>query len=166
MSTTENWQDIPGFEGRYQVSDLGRVRSLPFMQRYLLRNGREAFRRTRERILKAHPQNSGYLLVHLYLDNKRTAATVHTLVACLFVPNPDDLPEVNHRDGVKTNCAAGNLEWSTRTGNLSHAVDTGLNATAVRVVHPATGEVFPSIARAARVARVSHRTVAATWARA
>lgn len=121
---TETWRDIPGFEGRYQVSDAGRVKSLPFPQRYLLRNGVEAFRRTRERILKTHPQNSGYLLAHLYLGGKRTAFTVHGLVARAFAPGSG--PTINHKDGVKANCAAGNLEWATWSEQHKHAWATGL----------------------------------------
>ena len=120
----EQWKDIPGFEGRYQVSDLGRIKSLPFMQRYLLRNGEEAYRRTSERILAQQPNNRGYLLVHLHCDNKRIAYTVHGLVARAFVPGSADT--INHKDGVKTNCAASNLEWATWSENHKHAWATGL----------------------------------------
>lgn len=117
----ENWKDIPGFEGRYQVSDAGRVRSLPFMQRYLLRNGVEAFRRTTERILATQPNNKGYLLVHLHKDNQRRAFTVHSLVAQAFIPNPDRLPEVDHIDRNRANPAAANLRWLSRSDNRKHA---------------------------------------------
>lgn len=120
----ELWKDIPGYEGRYQVSDLGRVKSLPFMQRYLLRTGQEAFRRTSERILATQPNNKGYLLVHLHLDNTRVAFTVHGLVARAFVPGCEDT--INHKDGVKANCAASNLEWATWSANHKHAWATGL----------------------------------------
>lgn len=157
----EQWRDIPGFEGRYQASDQGRIKSLPFMQRYLLRNGVEAFRRTRERILKVRPNNRGYLLVQLWLDNAGRMFTVHRLVATLFVPNPNALPEVNHRDGIKANCRADNLEWSTRSDNKQHAVANGLNTQAVRVTHPVTGQVFPSIRAAARAVRCRPSTVRA-----
>lgn len=113
----ENWKDIPGYEGRYQVSDLGRVKSLPFMQRYLLRNGVEAYRRTRERVLAQQPNNRGYLLVHLHLDNTRRAHTVHRLVAEAFLPNPNNLPEVDHRDRNRGNANVDNLRWSTISDN-------------------------------------------------
>lgn len=113
----EQWKDIPGFEGRYQVSDLGRVRSLPFRQRYLLRNGAEAFRVTSERILATQPNNKGYPLVHLHLDNHRRAFTVHGLVARAFCPNPRGLPEIDHKDRVRSNCAASNLRWVTVSFN-------------------------------------------------
>lgn len=160
----ENWKPIPGYGGRYEASDMGRVRSLPFMQRYLLRDGQEAYRRTAERILSAHPQNSGYLVVHLYLDGMRRALTLHRLIAQIFVANPEQLPEVNHKDGVKTNCCAVNLEWVSRTDNKLHAVIAGLNSQAISVVAP-SGKAYPSVAQAARGERVGHRT-AAKWNRA
>lgn len=157
----EIWKDIPGFEGRYQVSDQGRVKSLPFNQRYLLRNGNEAYRRTTERMLYSKPQNSGYLVVQLWLNDIRRAFTVHRLVAQAFVPNPEGLPEVNHKNGVKLNNASENLEWCTRSANKLHAVATGLSKQARKVVAP-SGVVYPSIAQAARGEHVSHRK-AATW---
>lgn len=125
--TTEIWKPIPGYEGRYEVSDLGRVKSVSFLQRYLLRNGKEAHRWTCERILATQPNNRGYLLVHLHLNNARRAYTVHTLVALVFLPErPTPAHEVNHKDGVKANCAASNLEWATRSENHKHAYRTGL----------------------------------------
>jgi hypothetical protein len=162
----EHWKDIPGFEGRYQVSNLGRVKSLPFLQRYLLRNGNEAFRRTRERMLAQTPNNGGYLLVKLWLDNAERTFTVHGLVARAFVPNHSGLPEVNHIDGVKSNCIATNLEWKTSTGNKLHAVEIGLHGRALRVIDPRTSIEYPSARQAARAARCRAATVRKTWARA
>lgn len=117
----EQWKDVPGYEGRYQVSDMGRVKSVPFRQRYLLRNGVEAFRLTRERILAQQSNNRGYLLVHLHLDNSRRAHTVHRLVADAFLPNPNNLPEVDHRDRDRSNAHAANLRWSTVSDNRKRA---------------------------------------------
>lgn len=159
----ENWAPIPGWETRYEVSDLGRVRSLPFLQRYLLRNGRPALRLTRGRILAQQRINRGYLIVHLHHDDVRVAKLVHRLVAVVFVPGFDVGREVNHKDGEKANNAALNLEWCTRQGNLLHAVSTGLHATAMAVQDPTTGARYPSISQAARAARRSHRTVAAKF---
>ena len=160
----EIWKDVPGFEGRYQVSDQGRVKSLSFMQRYLLRNGREAYRRVKERIRKPKRNNSGYLTVSLQLDNVETTALVHRLVAFVFVPGHGRT--VNHKDGVKKNNAAANLEWASYTENHLHAVKMGLNTQAVRVIHPTTGEAFDSITQAAKAAGVHPRTVRAKWERA
>lgn len=158
----EQWKDISGFEGRYQVSDQGRVKSVPFMQRYLLRSGAEAFRQTKERVLSQQKINSGYFIVHLHLNNKRTATTVHSLVAKAFVPGTGET--VNHLNGNKTDNRAANLEWASYTENHLHAVQHGLNKQAVKVVHPTTGECFPSISQAARACKIKHTKVA-KWVR-
>ncbi len=150
---TELWKPILGFEGRYEVSDLGRVKSLPFMQRYLLRNGKEAFRRTAERVVAQQVINSGYNMVHLHLDNVRVGKLVHRLVAVNFVDGFGVGREVNHKDGNKRNNAASNLEWTTRRGNLAHAVAAGLNRQAI----PTRGH--PSEAQAARALKVSPKTL-------
>lgn len=161
----EQWKPIPGCEGRYEVSDQGRVKSLPFMQRYLLRNGVEAYRRTKEKVLSTRLINSGYIIVALYLDDVRATKTVHRLVAFAFCPGYAPGLDVNHKDGVKTNNAATNLEWLSRAKNHRHAVDLGLLPHATPVVDPATGVRYPSIARAAKEAKRAHRTVRKTFAR-
>jgi hypothetical protein len=160
---TETWKDIAGFEGRYQVSDLGRVRSLPRKQRYThWRTGEELFRSTAGRILATQTVNSGYGIVHLHADNQRVARLVHRLVADAFLPPPAK-PLVNHLNGNKADNRAVNLEWVTDTENKLHAVEHGLNVQAIVVVDPATGLVYPSITQAARHTKRSHRTVRATF---
>jgi hypothetical protein len=158
----EQWKDVSGYKGRYQVSDQGRVKALSFMQRYLLRNGKEAFRRTREHVIAVQANNSGYLLVHLHLDNKRTAHLVHRLVAVAFLPAPT-ARTVNHKNGVKQDNQVANLEWATDTENKLHAVANGLNAQAIPVADPTTGRRFESITQAAKASRKSHRTIRATF---
>lgn len=108
----EIWRDLPGQEGRYQVSDQGRVRSL--------------VSQWGEKILSANPKRGGYLQVNLWANGKKWTPTVHTLVDRAFNgPIPDGL-EVNHKDGVKANNRLGNLERLTRQGNMAHAVANGL----------------------------------------
>lgn len=162
---TEQWADIAGFEGRYQVSSEGRVRSLPFKQRYThWRTGREHYRQTAGRILSTQKINSGYRIVHLHKDNVRTALLVHRLVADAFLlGQPGET--VNHKDGNKTNNRASNLEWTSYSENHIHAVALGLNAQAIRVTDPATGVTYDSITQAAKQARRSHRTVRALFVR-
>ena len=75
-----------------------------------------------------HPNKGrvGYLQIRLS-DGKRTrSTTVHKIVAEAFIPNPDKRPEVNHKNGIKTDCSVSNLEWVTKSENVKHAVDTGL----------------------------------------
>ena len=147
---TERWKGIAGFEGRYQVSDHGNIRALSFKQRYLLRTGVEAYRNTKPRILAQQFINSGYRIVHLHLDNKRTAVLVHRLVAFAFCAGHFPGADVNHISGVKSENAASNLEWLNRSANHHHAVDIGLFPTAQAVQCPVTGKVYPSLARATR----------------
>jgi len=129
----EEWRDIPGYEGRYRVSNLGRVKSVPFMQRYLLKTGKPAFRKTAEKIISQQETNSGYLVCHLHLDNKRNAVTVHKLVVSAFF-GLDSEKEINHKNGIKADNRACNLEQITSSENKIHAVHVGLNRQAKPVI--------------------------------
>lgn len=161
----EIWKSIEGFDGRYEVSNLGQVRALPRLQRFChWRTGEWHERQTKLRVVSTQLVNSGYLIVHLSHEYQRQALLVHRLVALAFLP-PSDLPEVNHKNGVKTDNAASNLEWVSRSENKVHAVAHGLNVQATRVRDPITGEVYPSIAEAARRLKLGHRTVRKTFER-
>lgn len=106
----EIWKDIEGYEGLYQVSNLGNVRSLDW--------GRRGF--ARNLYLKKH--NRGYRHVELAKNGSKKSFTVHRLVAIAFLPNPNGYPEVNHKDEDKTNNAAKNLEWCTASQNVKHTM--------------------------------------------
>ena len=159
----ENWKPIIGYVGRYEISDLGRIKAVSFMQRYLLRNGVEAYRCTREKISSTQSINSGYLIVHLNLNSKRKACLVHRLVAAAFCEGEFFGREVNHKNGVKLDNCAANLEWVTRTANHLHAVALGLNKQAIPVTDPSTGRMFNSITQAAKGTGKAHRTIKATF---
>lgn len=118
----EIWKDIEGYEGLYQVSNLGRVKSL---SRHCPSKG-GSIRRVQERQLRFKTDRYGYLCLGLNNAGK-THFTVHRLVAAAFIPNPDLKPCVNHIDGVKTNNHIDNLEWCTVRENSIHAVRTGLS---------------------------------------
>ena len=113
----EIWKDIEGYEGRYQISNLGRVKSL---SRTIDVGGK--FKRFQpERILKPSKGVKGYLLVELYKNNCSKMKRVHRLVAESFIPNPKKLLSVNHIDENKENNTMENLEWCTdRYNNLYH----------------------------------------------
>jgi hypothetical protein len=113
----EEWRDIAGYEGVYQVSDLGRIKRCARITKW---------RDVGERILKHSTCRIGYSLVVLCVHNKAKTFSVHRLVAIAFIPNEKEKREVNHIDGVKSNNAAFNLEWCTRTENVRHANKTGL----------------------------------------
>jgi len=117
----EIWKDIVGYEGMYQVSNRKRVKSL---SRIVKRNDGK-IRTISERILKQSVAN-GYLNVGLSKNAKLKTYTVHRLVAIAFIPNPDNLPMINHLDGDKTNNYVSNLEWCTGRENSLHAIRNGL----------------------------------------
>lgn len=117
----ELWKDIVGFEGLYQISNLGRVKSFPKRC-----NGGQ------ERILKPGIMGCGYLHVCLCKNRQKTYKSVHCLVAEMFILNPDKLPEVNHKNSIKTDNHVENLEWCTSLGNKRHAVLAGLTAKGVK----------------------------------
>ena len=101
----ETWKAIAGYEGIYEVSDQGRVKSL---------------KHGKEKILKLGNNNWGYLMVCLYKDGNAKQLYVHRIVAEAFIPNPQGLETVNHKDEVKTNNVACNLEWMSIKDNLNY----------------------------------------------
>lgn len=124
---TETWKDVAGYEGRYQVSDLGNVRN------------------AKGRTLKPQLINSGYLVVHLMLAGDRKIGLVHRLVAAAFLPQDETRTHVNHKDSDKKNNARTNLEWVTRSENVRHAYQNGHSGPprmAVRGVSVADGHVI------------------------
>ncbi len=113
------WKDIDGYNGIYQVSNLGRVKSISF------RNNKTI--KSREKILKTKTNSKKRVYIMLYKNGKRRNLTVHRLVASAFLPNPNSLPEVNHIDGNPTNNNINNLEWCTKSHNAKHAYENELN---------------------------------------
>lgn len=110
----EIWKDIEGYEGLYQVSNLGNVKSLNY------RNMKKPH------LLKPKVTHDGYYRLNLCKDGILKSRTIHILVARAFIPNPDNKPQVNHIDGNKQNNCVSNLEWVTGKENIRHAIDTGL----------------------------------------
>jgi hypothetical protein len=113
----EIWKDIPGYEGKYQVSNLGRVKSLS-KKLSCVRNGKTAFRVTKEKIMKPYIPKNGYARMDL---GGRNTNLVHRLVAKAFIPNPENKPCVNHIDGNPSNNNLHNLEWCTYSENELHS---------------------------------------------
>lgn len=99
----EIWKDIEGFEGLYQVSNMGRVKSL-----------------RRNIILKSQIARSGYKRIQLYNNKGYKHFQIHRLVATAFISNPDNLPQVNHKDENKANNCVDNLEWCTPEYNHNY----------------------------------------------
>lgn len=114
--TNEIWKDVLDFEGHYQISCQGNLRSI-----------RSSQGNYRERLKKTSLDRNGYENAHLWKQNNPSTHLVHRLVAKAFLPNPENKATVNHKDGVKNNNILTNLEWCTQSENLQHAFDTGLS---------------------------------------
>ena len=117
------WKDIKGFEGLYQVSTYGRVRSVNRIIKYS--DGR--IREYPEVELIPSIGTNGYFGVSLHVNNKKNRREIHRLVAESFLENPEGKLEVNHINGFKLNNKVNNLEWSSRQENMNHAISTGLH---------------------------------------
>lgn len=117
----EVWKDVFEFDGEYQASNTGKIKSLKW---------------GKERILKTNYDTRGYPQIQLYKNGKWKNFKVHKLVALLFLPNPDNKPQVNHKFGDKTQNIVDldnlygdttTLEWATNSENMEHAYKTGLH---------------------------------------
>lgn len=123
MRDMEIWKDIKGHEGRYQISNMGRVKSL---EREV--NNHTGKVLVKEKILRQRSDFKGYMRIDLKDNNGvKHFFGVHRLVAETFIPNPRGKPQVNHIDGCKSNNVAENLEWCTNGENQKHAYRMGLN---------------------------------------
>ncbi len=119
---TEIWKDIVGFEGKYEVSNMGRVKSVARFRKS--KGGCEAL--IKEKILTPKLNKSGYSVVHLRNNEINKYPLVHRLVAESFIANCENKNTVNHIDANKTNNCVTNLEWSTNTEQMQHAVSNNL----------------------------------------
>ena len=119
----EIWKDIEGAEGLYKISNYGRVKT---NKKRIGENSEIEFV---DKILKGALTKLGYNRTKVcYRNGKFKMFSTHRLVAKHFIPNPDNKPEINHIDGIKTNNHVSNLEWCTRSENMKHAVQLGLRS--------------------------------------
>lgn len=152
----KDWKPVVGYEGLYEVSNMGDVRSL---DRTVKHNyGGDCVKKGRE--LSRYKCQTGYYEVGLSVVNKVKTLRVHRLVALAHIPNPNNYPILNHKDGDKLNAAASNLEWCTQSYNMKHAFDSGL----VRKHTPARIKSFEkaAIARQKKV-RILNILTMQTW---
>ena len=134
----EIWKDIQGFEGLYQVSNMGRVKSL---ERRVCNHESGATRLIREHLVAPTDNGHGYKIVCLYSRRYRKNKYVHRLVAEHFLENPLEKKYVNHIDYDLTNNAASNLEWCTQLENIAHSLDH-LRKPKLNSKLPSTGEKY------------------------
>ena len=152
----EEWRDVKGYEGLYQVSNLGMVKSLG--------NGKS--NNSKRKIMKPHYNQKGYLLIDLS-NNGRKSFQIHRLVAEAFIPNPNNLPQVNHKNEIKDDNSVENLEWcdnkynsnyGTRLERIFKKTTNGKCSKPVLQIDKGTNEViaeFPSVSEAERQLGIS-----------
>jgi hypothetical protein len=116
----ETWKDITGFEGQYQVSNKGRIKTLA--RTFIVKSGKRY--RRRSQLYKQHDDcKRGYLKVMLHKNGKHQSFFVHRLVGIAFIPNQHNKRTINHKDGIKTNNNVENLEWATDSEQIKHSFD-------------------------------------------
>lgn len=145
----EEWRPILEVNGVYEVSNMGRVRR-KFKKGY--------------KICNPYLDKDGYPRLTLCVNDKRIYRNVHRLVAIAFIPNPNNLPQVNHISEVKTDNRVINLEWSSVVDNVNHgtAIQRRAATQGTSIVNTKTGERFESIADAARHYGLNRRTLS-SW---
>lgn len=149
----EIWKPIEGYDGRYEVSTIGRVRSVPREVLYSAGYTRKNEGRVLKQAEKSKNSDCNYYVVSLSKDNVAKSVFVHRLVAEQFLERKPECNFVNHIDGDKHNNCVENLEWTTPRGNKLHAIYTGLDVPnyGIRRIYCLTnGEVYPSVSEAAR----------------
>lgn len=119
----EIWKPITGYEGYYEVSDLGRVRRVESLVKTGIKHS--DYRAVKCRVLKPHTKRSGYLTVDLSKDNTVKTISIHKIVALTFIPKEDGKTEVNHKNCNKADNRVVNLEWVTPRENKDHAKANG-----------------------------------------
>ena len=156
ITEMEHWKAIDGYEGLYEVSDMGRVKSLNYNHTGT------------EKILKPGKNNWGYHQVNLCKDGKKKALKVHRLVAKAFIPNPQGFETVNHKDEVKTNNTVSNLEWMSQKDNNNYGTRNKRMAEAhskqVQMFDKSTDELldtFHSITEAWRATGIAYQSISA-----
>ena len=155
----EVWRDVVGWENSHEVSNLGRIRT------------KERTRASKQgsvsyvvpKIKETYLDEDGYERVCLYEDNRNKLLGVHRIVAEAFVPNPENLPQVNHKNGLKADNSESNLEWVTGQSNIQHSIEAGLrdpHVYSIPIIRVEDNKIFNSIAELHREIGGSYNGVA------
>lgn len=152
----EIWKDIPGYEGLYQVSNNGKIKSISHQTK---NNPNGGVRMTMGRTLSLYKMPNGYLQVQLSKNEKRRKLYVHRLVAIAFLHNERNFSDVNHIDGNKNNNCVENLEWCSHRSNQIHMVENRMTRKAFPVICVESGIVYRSISDAEKQTGISRYAI-------
>lgn len=166
MDVIENWLPVPGYEKYIEISDFGRARTINRpTDRINAMSGNPSGYIVKGRMLKLSDNGRGYKYISVRLNKARVRFYIHRAVALAFLDNDLNLPDVNHKDGIKSNNILSNLEWISRIDNVQHALETGLwknksrfNPGSKKVINIVTQEMFHSGKDAARFAGINYGT--------
>ena len=155
----EVWRPIPDYEGYYEASNMGRIRSVDrYVKNYW---GSTTF--LKSRIMVCYIAKTGYMQVKLSKNGVEKKPLVHRLVALTFLPNPLQLPQVNHIDGDKTNNNVTNLEWCTGSDNQLHSrriLNRVCGMKRKPVICLENGKIYESVSHAARELKLYPKNIA------
>jgi rRNA processing protein Gar1 len=160
----EEWKAVKGFEGWYEISNAGRIKSIN--RTIVHKEDRFSIGKIQTvigKIRKPCKNNKGYLTIQLFKNSKHHKRYIHRMVAESFIINDENKKEVNHKDGNPLNNNVENLEWVTKDENMKHALDNGLYTTEKKVksINTITGEEieYKSVCEAARQLKINHTAI-------
>ena len=153
----EIWKNVVGFEEQYEISNLGNLRS----KERFVKHWRGGERKYKSNVKNIRLNDKGYFRCNLKNEGKRYDFTIHKLVALAFIPNEENKPVVNHKNGIKTDNRVENLEWCTVQENITHAVKNRLVKT--KLTDEQAKEIFNSQLSHRKLAKLYNITSSIVW---
>ena len=153
----EIWKNVVGFEEQYEISNLGNLRS----KERFVKHWRGGERKYKSNFKNIRLNDKGYFRCNLKNEGKRYDFTIHRLVALAFLPNEENKPFVNHKNGIKTDNRVENLEWCTQAENITHAVKNRLVKT--KLTDEQAKEIFNSQLSHRKLAKLYNITSSIVW---